>query len=242
MSTGTLRQILLITDGRSNSGVSPIEAAKKAFSQGIVVNVIGVLHAEQSELDPEFQEIEQIARAGGGVSQVVYKENLSQTVQAVTKQAMSQTLQGFVHQELKHIFGTERELVDIEPEKRGEVMEVVEDLGEACELDVFVLVDTSASMRDKLLTVKEALLDLSMNLDARSGRNHFAIYQFPYKRETIGVIHDWAERLAEVSVIFPKLVSSGMTPSGPAIMEAINQFNRLEVSEWMYDEPYREEG
>lgn len=242
MSTGTLRQILLITDGRSNSGVSPIEAAKKAFSQGIVVNVIGVLHAEQSELDPEFQEIEQIARAGGGVSQVVYKENLSQTVQAVTKQAMSQTLQGFVHQELKHIFGTERELVDIEPEKRGEVMEVVEDLGEACELDVFVLVDTSASMRDKLLTVKEALLDLSMNLDARSGRNHFAIYQFPYKGETIGVIHDWAERLAEVSVIFPKLVSSGMTPSGPAIMEAINQFNRLEVSEWMYDEPYREEG
>ena len=242
MSTGTIRQILLITDGRSNSGVSPIEAAKKAFSQGIVVNVIGVLHAEQSELDPEFQEIEQIARAGGGVSQVVYKENLSQTVQAVTKQAMSQTLQGFVHQELKHIFGTERELVDIEPEKRGEVMEVVEDLGEACELDVFVLVDTSASMRDKLLTVKEALLDLSMNLDARSGRNHFAIYQFPYKRETIGVIHDWAERLAEVSVIFPKLVSSGMTPSGPAIMEAINQFNRLEVSEWIYDEPYREEG
>src|SRR5690625_721997 len=242
MSTGTLRQILLITDGRSNSGVSPIEAAKKAFSQGIVVNVIGVLHAEQSELDPEFQEIEQIARAGGGVSQVVYKENLSQTVQAVTKQAMSQTLQGFVHQELKHIFGTERELVDIEPEKRGEVMEVVEDLGEACELDVFVLVDTSASMRDKLLTVKEALLDLSMNLDARSGRNHFAIYQFPYKRETIGVIHDWAERLAEVSVIFPKLVSSGMTPSGPAIIEAINQFNRIEVSEWMYDEPYREEG
>ena len=242
MSAGTLRQILLITDGRSNSGVSPIEAAKKAFSQGIVVNVIGVLHPNQSELDPEFQEIEQIARSGGGVSQVVYKENLSQTVQAVTKQAMSQTLQGFVHQELKHIFGTERELVDIEPDKRGEVMEVVEDLGEACELEVFVLVDTSASMRDKLLTVKEALIDLSMNLDARSGRNHFAIYQFPYKRETIGVIHDWAERLAEVSVIFPKLVSSGMTPSGPAIIEAINQFNRVEVSEWMYDEPYREEG
>src|SRR5699024_12241547 len=119
-------------------GVSRIEAAKKAFSQGIVVNVIGGLHAEQSEVDREFQEIEQSARAGGGVSQVMYKENLSQTVQAVTKQAMSQTLQGFVHQELKHIFGSDKELVDIEPDKRGEVMEVVEDLGETCELDVFV--------------------------------------------------------------------------------------------------------
>src|SRR5699024_9830860 len=102
--------------------------------------------------------------------------------------------------------------------------------------------DTSASMRDKLLTVKEALLDLSMKLDARSGRNHFAIYQFPYKRETKGVIHDRAERLAEVSVIFPKQINSGKTPSRTAIMEDINQFNRLEVSEWMYDEPYREEG
>lgn len=242
MSTGTLRQILLITDGCSNSGVNPVEAAKEAFAQGIVVNVIGVLHPNQSELDPDFQEIEQIAQAGGGVSQVVYKENLSQTVQAVTKQAMSQTLQGFVHQELKHIFGQERELVDIEPDKRGEVMEVVEDLGEACALDVFVLVDTSASMRDKLLTVKEALLDLSMNLDARRGRNQFAIYQFPHKRGTIGVIHDWAEKLAEVSVIFPKLVSSGMTPTGPAITEALQHFNRIETSEWPYDEPYRQEG
>lgn len=242
MSTGTLRQILLITDGCSNSGISPIEAAKSAFSQGVVVNVIGILDMDQSEVDPEFQEIEQIAQAGGGVSQIVYKENLSQTVQAVTKQAMSQTLQGFVHKELKHIFGQEKELIDIEPNKRGEVMEVVEDLGETCELNVFVLVDTSASMRNKLLTVKEALLDLSINLNARQGRNQFSIYQFPHRQGAIGVIHEWAEKLAEMAVIFPKLVSSGMTPTGPAIKEALQHFNRLEASEWMYDEPYRQEG
>ncbi len=242
MSEGTLRQILLITDGCSNSGVSPVDAAKQAFAYGVVVNVIGVLDPDQSETDASFQEIERIAQAGGGISQVVFKEDLSQTVQAVTRQAMSQTLQGFVHQELKHIFGDNRSLVDIAPDKRGEVMEVVDDLGEACKLEVFILVDTSASMRDKLLTVKEALLDLSMNLDARTGTNQFAIYQFPYKKETIGVIHDWAEALEEVSVIFPKLVSSGMTPTGPALIKALAHFNQIETSELMYDDAFRQEG
>lgn len=242
MNKGTLQQILLITDGCSNRGVSPIESAREAFASGVVVNVIGVLDPNQSETDPSFQEIEQIARAGGGISQIVFKEDLSQTVQAVTRQAMSQTLQGFVHQELKHIFGEDRGLVDIAPDKRGEVMEVVDDLGEACQLEVFILVDTSASMRHKLLTVKEALLDLSMNLDARTGANHFAIYQFPYKKETIGVIHDWAEVLEEVSVIFPKLVSSGMTPTGPAIIKALEHFNDMETSELMYDDAFRQEG
>src|SRR5690625_3697290 len=242
MKRGTLQQILLITDGCSNSGFSPIHTAEQAFQQGVVVNVIGVLEKHQSELDASFQEVEKIAQAGGGVSQIVYKEDLSQTVQAVTRQAMSQTLQGFVHQELKHIFGEDRSLVDIAPDKRGEVMEVVEDLGETCQLNVLILVDTSASMRHKLLTVKEALLDLSMNLDARNGVNQFAIYQFPDQKKEIGVIHDWAEALAEISVVFPRLVSSGMTPTGPAIASALEQFNQIEMSELMYDEEFRQEG
>ena len=42
-------------------------------------------------------------------------------------------------------------------------------LGETVELEVLILVDTSASMKQKLPTVKEALLDLSLSLNARSG-------------------------------------------------------------------------
>lgn len=242
MEKGTLRQILLLTDGCSNSGVSPVQMAKQAFDQGVVVNVIGILDPHQSEGDASFQEVEAIARAGGGVSQIVFKEDLSQTVQAVTRQAMSQTLQGVVHRELEQIFGEERSLIEIAPDKRGEVMEVVEDLGEACGLDVLILVDTSASMRHKLPTVQEALLDLATNLHARQGTNHFAVYQFPYQKEAIGMIHDWANELTDMSVIFPRLVMSGMTPTGPAIAEALVQFNQVETSEWMYDDEYRQEG
>lgn len=242
MAKGTLRQILLITDGCSNSGENPVESARHAFKNGITVNVIGILDDDHTEMDSSLEEVEEIAHAGGGISQIVYKEDLSQTVQTVTRQAMSQTLQGFVNKELANIFGEERSLEEIEPEKRSEVMEVVEDLGETCNLEVLILVDTSASMRDKLLTVKEALIDLSMNLHARTGENLFSVFQFPSKRQTIEIVHDWTSKLSSISVIFPKLILGGITPTGPAIREAMYQFSKIELKGSIYHaEEYSED-
>src|SRR5699024_7439668 len=97
MKTGTLKQILLITDGCSNQGEDPVAVAALAKEQGITVNVIGILDETQSEEAVGLQEVEGIAMSGGGISQLVYKEALPQTVQMVTKQAMTQTLQGFVN-------------------------------------------------------------------------------------------------------------------------------------------------
>jgi Ca-activated chloride channel family protein len=228
VNKGTLRQILLITDGCSNSGRSPIESAQEALEYGITVNVIGVLDDYQSETDDAFKEIEKIARAGGGIHEVVYKKDLSQTVQAVTRQAMTQTIQGFINKELTEIFGKTQTLVEVDPEKREEVMEVVEELGEKGRLEIAILVDTSASMNDKLMTVKEALIDLSINLHARVGDNLFSVHQFPKHRASIGLIQDWTHQLDAVSVIFPKLVSGGMTPTGSAIQAAIQAWERLQ--------------
>jgi len=239
---GTLRQILLITDGCSNSGENPVESASFAYKNGITVNVIGILEDHLDETDSGLEEVEDISAAGGGISQLVFKEDLSQTVQAVTRQAMTQTLQGFVNKELTNIFGEERSLEEIEPDKRGEVMDVVEDLGESADLEVLILVDTSASMRDKLITVKEALIDLSINLHARSGGNQFALFRFPSKRHTIESIQDWAGQLSSISVIFPRLTSGGLTPTGPAIREAIYQFSKMQLKGSLYDaEEYPEE-
>lgn len=233
---GTLRQILLLTDGCSNSGDSPITSAKIAAKAGITVNVIGILADYQSEVDNGFAEVEKIAAAGGGMSQIVYKEDLSQTVQSVTRQAMTQTLQGFVNKQLSSIFGKEQTLAEIEPEKRGEVMEVVEELGETCKLEVLILVDTSASMGDKLLTVQEALIDLSINLHARIGDNSFAIFQFPARKKVIGLVQEWSPRLDSFQTIFPKLVSGGITPTGPAIRDAMNYFSKRQLERGLHDE------
>lgn len=236
MKKGTLKQILLITDGCSNKGESPAATAALAFQQGISVNVIGVLEDDQTEQPDGFQEVEEIAMSGGGVSQIVYKQSLSQTVQTVTQQAMTQTLQGFVNKELTQILGSEQSIEDIEPEKRGEIMEVVEDMGETCDLEVLVLVDTSASMNNKLPTVKEALIDLSISLNARIGRNRFCIYSFPGKRKGIQQVFDWSPKLDSVSTVFPKLTSGGITPTGPAIREAMYQFSRKSLLRSFEDE------
>lgn len=236
MKKGTLKQILLITDGCSNKGEDPAATAALAHQQGIAVNVIGILNDDQTE-DPEgLQEVEEVALSGGGVSQIVYKQALSQTVQMVTKQAMTQTLQGFVNKELKQILGPGQSMEDLDPEKRGEVMEVVEDMGETCDLEVLILVDTSASMHDKLPTVKEALIDLSISLNARIGRNRFCIFSFPGKREAIQEVFDWSPKLDAISAIFPKLSTGGITPTGPAIREAMYQFGKKGLLRSLRDE------
>lgn len=114
MKTGTLRQILLITDGCSNYGEDPIAMAALSNEQGITVNVIGVLTNDAMD-DRGMKEIEGIAKSGGGVSQIVYAAQLSQTVQMVTRQAMTQTLQGLVNQELKQILNRDISMEELPP-------------------------------------------------------------------------------------------------------------------------------
>lgn len=225
MRTGSLKQILLITDGCSNQGEDPVAMAALAKEQGITVNVIGVM--EQDIIDEKgTNEIEEIARSGGGVSQVVYAQQLSQTVQMVTRKAMTQTLQGVVNKELQQILGSSKTIEDLPPDQRGEVMEVVDELGESAELEILILVDTSASMKHKLPTVKEALLDLSLSLNARSGSNRFSVFAFPGKKKEVEKLLDWTPNLGSLTSVFGKLTIGGVTPTGPAIREALSYFKK----------------
>ncbi|ALC83283.1 MULTISPECIES: VWA domain-containing protein [Bacillus] len=223
MKVGHLNQILLITDGCSNQGEDPIAMAALANEQGITVNVIGIME-EHSKDEKALDEVEGIALAGGGVNQTVYAAELSQTVQMVTQKAMNQTLKGVVNNELKQILGKQTELEELPPEKRGEVMDVVDELGETIHLRVLVLVDTSASMGPKLQTVKEALFDLSISLNSRIGDNEFAMFVFPGKKQEVERVMDWTPKLDSLSPIFAKLSTGGITPTGPAIREAISYF------------------
>jgi Ca-activated chloride channel family protein len=223
MKTGTIKQILIITDGCSNTGEDPVAMAALARECGVTVNVIGVL--ENDSIDEKgAEEIEGIARAGGGISQIVYSKHLSATVQMVTQKAMTQTLQGVVNRELRQILGKDVALEELPPEQRGDVMEVVDELGETADLQVAVLIDTSASMKCKLPTVKEALLDLSLSLDARSGNNQFSVFTFPGKRADTDKVVDWTPRLDALTTVFPKLTAGGITPTGPAIRDVLNTF------------------
>lgn len=240
MKKGTLKQILLLTDGCSNKGEDPIAMAALAKEQGITVNVIGIV--DEKVIDQEaMSEIEGIAVSGGGVSQIVYSHQLSQTVQMVTRQAMTQTLQGVVNQELRQILG-KASIEELPPEERGEVMEVVDELGETVNLEILILVDMSASMGPKLPTVKEALLDLAISLNSRIGQNQFSLHVFPGKKKDVERILDWTPKLESISSIFPKLTTGGITPTGPAIREASQSFKKKRsLREYLLDEKHVDE-
>ncbi|MFT8872644.1 MAG: hypothetical protein ABF868_10150 [Sporolactobacillus sp.] len=227
MHKGTLRQILLITDGCSNQGEDPVAMAALAREQGISVNVIGVLDQFDSEDSRGLKEVEDIAHAGGGISQIVQTKQLVQTVQTVTRQAMTQTLKGVINQELQGILGDGETVDDLPPEKRGKVIEVVDELGETVDLDVCILVDTSASMHSKLPTVREALVDLTLSLSARVGSNRYCLYVFPGKRNATSRLVSWSPQLDSIERAFDKLASHGVTPTGPALREAVASFEQL---------------
>lgn len=236
MGKGTIRQVLLITDGCSNQGDDPVVVSEQLSRRGISVNVIGILDDDQTEDPVGLKEIEEIAQAGDGKSRIVYAEDLSETVQMVTQQAMTQTIQGYVSKELKGIFGEGVQEEDLPPATREEVQEVVEELGETVDLQVLILVDTSASMRDKMQSVKEALDDLVLSLQARQGSYYFSIYQFPARRKVTQQLLSWTDEGNQIARVFPKLTTGGITPTGTALKEAAKAFQETIEEEGLGDD------
>ncbi|KRE45269.1 vWA domain-containing protein [Paenibacillus sp. Soil522] len=221
-----MKQILLITDGCSNVGLSPVVAAAHAQSDGISVNVVGVLdHGDVGELGAA--EIDEIARAGGGLSRMVNMRQLSQTVQMMTRKTVVQTIQLAVQKELKQVLGN-GSIEALPPEKRADVVRVIDELGETSSLQVALLIDASASMKPKLAAVEEAIRDLMLSLQARQGKSEISVFHFPGSRHGDDCVMDlgWTSHLNGVYGIFPRLQMGGTTPTGPAIMHVIDFYRQ----------------
>lgn len=221
---GTIRQILLVTDGCSNLGGDPVEVARQARTKQIVVNVIGVV--DGGELGrPGKEEILSISDAGGGMCRVVQLNDLSATAQMVTHQTMQMTLQQVVNQELMQVMGKTAE--DLAPDERARVAQVVNQLEEELRLELVVAVDTSASMKDKMQMVREAVRDLSLSLEAREGETLVAVIAFPGPGgEETNVIQPFTDHI-DFAALDKMLAARGGTPTAPALREALRLFTSL---------------
>ncbi|MDF2668218.1 MAG: hypothetical protein K0R67_524 [Paenibacillus sp.] len=217
-----MKQIIVITDGCSNEGISPVAAAAHAHQEGIIVNVIGITDGGEQQGGRGLEEIEEIARAGGGMSRLVTPTVLSQTVQMMTRKTVVQTMHQVVNRELKQILG-HGELESLPPHKRGEVVRVIDEWSENASLRVALLIDTSASMKNKLRAVEEACRDLLLSLQARRGQSEMAVFAFPGQAGA-DLLVDWSGDLAKISQMFYKLIIKGTTPTGPAIRTVLQHF------------------
>lgn len=213
----TMKQILLITDGCSNKGSDPVQAAVYARKQGIAVNVIGIVDGGDLR-SAGRQEVEAIAEHGGGMSRIVAAKQLAMTMHMMTQHTMQMTIQQVVNRELKQLVGTDSE--GLPPEKRGEVAELVDRMSDEAALHLVLAVDTSASMHDKLPTVREAIRDLQIGLDVRKGMHQVALLTFPGAHgEDVQVISEFSHA-PDLSGLSNSLRAGGGTPTGPAIERA----------------------
>lgn len=216
-----MKQIILITDGCSNVGIDPVIAAAQAKTEGITVNVIGVIdEGEIGELGAT--EIADIAKAGDGISRIVSSQLLSQTVQMMTRKTVASTIHQAINQELRQIMGNSGSVEALPPDKRGLVVQVMDEMAEEAKLRVVLLVDASASMKPKLPAVQEAVQDLMLSLQARSGVSELAVLHFPGGpgQETV-LDMPWTRELAKIRNLFYKINMKGTTPTGPALLRAV---------------------
>ncbi|MED4601872.1 hypothetical protein P9314_14325 [Paenibacillus validus] len=218
-----MKQIILITDGCSNVGISPVIAAAHAKAEGIVVHVVGI--ADTGEIgDLGAVEIHEIAQAGGGISRLVKPAQLSQTVQMMTRKTVVQTVQQAVGAELRSILGHDK-LEALPPNERSEVVRVIDDWSEKADLKVALLIDASASMKPKLQAVKEAIYDLQLSLQSRAGESLLSVFHFPANLsgdQEVEMDLGWTRDLANLNRLFYKLNMRGTTPTGPALLKVVH--------------------
>ncbi|TJY38554.1 hypothetical protein E5161_19890 [Cohnella pontilimi] len=217
-----MKQILLITDGCSNVGESPVSAAALAFAEGITVNVAGVID-EGAIGEQGAVEIAEIAKAGGGMSRIVTTHQLSHTVQMMTRQTVAGTIRHAVNQELKQLFGLDS-VGALPPPKRAEVVRVMDELEETSELRVALLIDASASMKPKLHAVEDAVRDLALSLQSRNGRSAVAVFHFPGDFGHLPCVLDcgWTTEAGKLHSMFTRIRMKGTTPTGPALLQVVD--------------------
>lgn len=216
-----IKEIIIVTDGRSNIGGDPSAAAKMARNKSIVVSAIGIVG--DNDNDDPIDEIQNIARQGQGEWELTRIENLSQTLQMITQKTVNKTINTVVNKQLKEIIGTELE--ELQPRKRSKFIEYIEGVKEEISLKCCVLMDCSGSMKAKMRMAKESVLDLMNSLEGRRGQNEIALITFPGNvGEKTRIITDFTRDIELVRNKLKDLEANGTTPTAPGIYKAIELF------------------
>lgn len=220
MSDIILKQIIVVTDGESNIGGNPGEAAREAKEHGITVSTIGII-GEKNNLSR--REIMDIAINGGGTYDITTIDYLSQSMTMVTQKSVRLTIQEAVNNELKNIIG--KDIKDLNPVIRIQIVDYIEKLSDEVELKCIILMDLSGSMTDKLNKAKSSVLELLRTIKTREGESEICVIGFPGEEgEYTRLISPFTSNILELEKNLKNLRAGGNTPTAFAIMRAVNMF------------------
>lgn len=215
----TIDQIILVTDGQSNIGGDPVEAAERAYKKGIIVNTIGVTDRKSSG-DNALNEIVYIAKYGGGNYEYSYIDDLFQTMQSLTYKTVNQTLQEVVGKQLKEMIG--EDINSIEPESRSKILNYIDSFSDDVGIKCCILLDSSGSMASKIHMARHNILDLIHSFKGRKGKVEIGIIAFPGENmHTCNVLHDFNDNPDNLERSLYSIEPKGGTPTAIAIEEGI---------------------
>jgi len=224
-----LREIVVVTDGRSNIGGSPVDAARIAHQTGIIVNAIGIV--EEGKEEEPYLELDGIVREGGGICDIVPLSGLGYSMQMVTRQSIQMTIEKAVSVQLKKIAG--HSLEDMEPESRSKIIEYIKKVGEEVNLNCAILLDCSGSMVNKLHTAITSIEELLISFRSRKGMSSIAVLAFPGKRgEECELISRFTKDFDYLSSRLKLIKAGGATPTYGGIMNAIGIFEDENPSQY----------
>lgn len=210
MNAPKSRQILLVTDGRSNDGCSPTEAAAFAYRRKIIVNVIGI-GGRRPLSRRAVAEIEGIARAGGGYNKFVQHDfvqhdRLTNILDNVTQLPVLKVGSPFTVRRQSSYYKTFESA-----------------------LDVLILVDTSASMMKKLDAIRVALYQFAQLMRGRHLNSRIAVYTFPAENSVTSIVsrQPWTSHVEYLPSLMTNIRMRGITPTGTAIISAVREFDAL---------------
>lgn len=215
-----LKQIIVISDGQSNTGPNPANMAELAFDKSIIVNTIGIVDNKENQL-PIF-ELEDIAEMGGGICELTNLNNLSETLSKVTVKSVYSTVEEMVSQELKEILDVNIE--DINPTERNKLVRLVDKIGDEIDLKCLILLDISGSMKRKIDIARKSIFELLLFLEERAGENYIGVIVFPSKDGHFKLLCDFTTDIDILRKKIGVVETGGTTPTGFAIEGAIKIF------------------
>lgn len=222
----TFKQIILLTDGESNLGISPIEVAKSAYEKGIIVNTIGIVKNSVKEMP--LVEVKKIALSGGGLCQITNLGNLSSALSMVTVESVHRTIEELVNKELKQII--DKDIKEISPKSRGRIIEMMDKLEDEIPIKCLLILDASASMKDKIKASKASALELLRFLKERKGKSEVGIIIYPGEEESYEILADFTSNIDELEECMEYISIGGITPTGPALEGGIELLLNGEIS------------
>ncbi|HHV73784.1 MAG TPA: VWA domain-containing protein [Thermoanaerobacterium sp.] len=215
-----INQIIVVTDGKSNVGGNPADAAFLAFRKGIRVSSIGIV----DDGNLSIKEIKDIASSGGGVYDIIYSDDFIRSLSVVTQKSAEKTLYDTLDSELMKLIG--KNIEELHPVLRSQIVEYIDRLLDISDIRCAILLDLSGSMARKLKKAVNGIIDLLSTMKVRKGKSQFCLIGFPDGNDAYAkIICPFTSKINDIEVHLKNLKAGGNTPTYHAIKLATSLFD-----------------